>query len=359
MKKLYQILVLVGVLLFLVGAVLFCVAMTQEDWDFSRLSDTQVEQITYTEPTGETYDRVELCFANSDVEIIFEECDTLTLEYPKLTDRRGRAKNEVHLTKEENGITVIEEIFWYRNWLSIFNFADPKVKLHLPKDRVWELSIFTDNGEILVETNDQKGEDGKVLTDGAVSHTKNFHISSDNGDVFFLDTSYLVCDEHFSVHTDSGDVQLGVVHAGSLYVETDNGEVGLWGGEVDGDVTLLSDNGDIRLYGALSAATLEVTTSNGEIIFGEALRATEVTVESNNGGIYFASVDATVLTIESDNGDVQASLVGNRPDYSIDVETDNGDANVEDQISYSSPRVLRVETDNGDIDILFLGNAKQ
>lgn len=359
MKKLYQILVLVGVLLFLVGAVLFCVAMAQEDWDFSRLSDTQVEQITYAEPAGATYDRVELYFANADVEIIFEERDTLTLEYPKLTDRRGRAKNEVHLTEEENGITVIEELLWYRNWLSIFNFADPTVKLYLPKDRVWALSIFTDNGEILVETNDQKGEDGKVLTDGAVSHTKNFHISSDNGDVFFLDTSYLVCDEHFSVHTDNGDVQLGVVHAGSLYVETDNGEVGLWGGKVDGDVTLFSDNGDIRLYGALSAATLEVTTSNGEIIFGEALRATEVTVESNNGGIYFASVDATVLTIESDNGDVRASLVGNRPDYSIDVETDNGDANVEDQISYSSPRVLRVETDNGDIDILFLGNAKQ
>ena len=357
MSKTFKWLLVIGAIFLAVGIALFCVALSAVNWDFSVLSDTKIEQKTYREPTDASFDRVELYFGNADIEIYFtEDIDTLTVEYPQLTDQKGRAKNEVTLTEEENGITMIEKMIWHRNLFSVFGFADPKVKVYLPMERTYHLAIFSDNGAITVETNNDKDENGNPIPAREGFQASYVHLQSDNGSIRFSDTSYIACQGVFHCRTNNGRISLGKVDCESLYAETDNGEIVLYGGSVTRDVKLLSDNGAIRINGDLRAATLEIENDNGMTYSCGALTVDRISVENDNGKISLqGSVNATEIFIESSNGDIHACVVGNRSDYSIDVDTDNGSCNVSNQSGGS--RRMKLESDNGDIQIVFLGES--
>lgn len=355
MNKVFKWLFGVGVALLVFGVCLFCVALSMVNWDITAFSDTQVEQLEYREPADATFDRVELYFANADIQIYFVEgLDTLSIEYPLLTDRQGNPKNEVTVTEEENGVTVMEELFWFRNMISVFGFADPQVNIYLPMERTYHLAIFSDNGTISVATNNEKDGEGKPVTDGAVCSTRYVHLQSDNGSIFFADSSYITCNGSFSCHTDNGRIQLGTIHAASIYAETDNGSIFLQGGVATETVTLLSSNGTIEVGGDLKTETMEMETNNGRIQCAGLIQATTLLAETDNGNIHLLGcVDSQSLTLTSDNGTLKAYVLGKRSDYSIDADCDTGRTNVENQVGGS--RRLTVETDIGDVEILFLG----
>ena len=357
MSKLLKSFSILGILLLVAGGIVFCVALAAVDWDIFAFSDTNVVPQYYTEPTNASFDRVELYFANADVQITFVEgLEELSIEYPLLTDRNGNPRNEVTVTEKENGVTMTEKPIWHRNLISLFPFADPKVQVYLPMERTYHLAIFSDNGTISVETSNEKDGEGKPVTGGTVCSTRYVHLQSDNGSIFFADTSYITCSGSFSCHTDNGRIQLGTVHAASIYAETDNGSILMQGGMATEKVTLLSSNGTIEVSGDLQTEMIEMETDNGRIQSAGRMQATTLLAETDNGNIYLLGcVDAQNLTLTSDNGTLKAYVHGNRGDYSIDIDCDTGKTNLENQVGGS--RHLTLKTDNGDIEVLFLGES--
>ena len=99
MSKLLKSFSILGILLLVAGGIVFCVALAAVDWDIFAFSDTNVVPQYYTEPTNASFDRVELYFANADVQITFVEgLEELSIEYPLLTDRNGNPRNEMTVT---------------------------------------------------------------------------------------------------------------------------------------------------------------------------------------------------------------------------------------------------------------------
>ena len=347
MNKAMKMILILGGIFLLLGACLFGAAVWMIGGEFDRLSDTVVEQTRYNEPEGAAFDTVVLDFENSDVQIVFDpESTHLSIDYPLLYSRDGTPKNEVTVTETDGSVVIREKIIWYRQWLS-WNFTSPKVTVILPANRTYDLNICTDNGDINLDTGDQKYAN-------APCNTSNVLLETDNGAIGMIDTAVLNCTGHVTCTTANGRIALGTVNAARLTAKTDNGEVYLTGGTIGGEASFTSNNGELRIGGGLTAQHVQMETDNGAILVGGDVTAEGFVAETDNGNIrIFGSLDAQSITLISDVGDIYADLAASRNDYTVTLTQDTGKSNIS---SYAGgARVLTVTTDVGDVEILFVG----
>ena len=156
------------------------------------------------------------------------------------------------------------------------------------------------------------------------------------------------------VDTDNGDVKVyGDAKFQSLNIETHNGDIDLDGNFTANDVNIETNNGDIEIQKSLTANTLTAELDNGTFEVDGALTVKTLTVELDNGDIEAEDglITAQEIYFTTDNGDIEANLFGKVTDYKITVHTDNGKANV--QNSLTGERTLYIKTHNGDAEITF------
>ncbi len=297
MKKSLRVLLIIGLILTLVGGVVFVVGFASTGWNYKELSNTQVETLRYTEATENPLTALTLDFEDSDITVVFDEtAESVIVDYPQLQDKKGKNLSEVTVTETEGGLTLTEKV---SDWqLGMWDLTNPKVFVTLPTTRVYTLAITTDTGDVTIT--------GAGQTTGVT-------ITTDTGDVKITD---IVCENAMTLNSDNGNILLENITAKTLTVDT--------------------DNDDVRLYGNIVAEHIEIQTDNGDIT-------------TKNGVL-----DGKTLSVISDNGDVKLKLAGKQTDYAVLVETDNGKSNLSPTLTASpNARNLKITTSNGDIHVTF------
>ena len=298
MKKSLWILLIIGIILTLVGGVVFVVGFASTGWNYKALAATQVETVRYMESAENPLTSLTLDFENSDISVVFDEtAESVIVDYPLLQNKKGKNLSKITVNETDGNLILIEKIDSWR--VGMWDFTSPKVLVTLPASRVYALAIDTDNGDV-------------KLT--GAGQTTNVGINTDNGDIKITG---IACENAITLNTDNGEMFLENITAKTLTVET--------------------DNDDIRMYGNILAEHIKMETDNGDIT-------------AENGAI-----DGKNLIFESDNGDIKLRLAGKQADYAILVETENGKCNVSPTLNASpNSRNFKADSSNGDILLTFV-----
>ncbi len=311
---------LIALLVLLIGAVVFFVAFAISGFKIENLSTVVYENYEYKESAENKITSISVKYDNTDVEIVFTDSDTLTVSYPKMFTRAGKAASEVILSDSNGVFSLSSKAIWYR--MFGFNFTSPTLRISVPLDRACDLSIVSNNGSI-------------TFLGAGSANTGAVMLDTDNGRVDISAVEISSSGEVY-IDTDNGKISTGKINAKKFTIDSDNGAISLGGGNIEGAVKIESDNGKINLTGDIIAQRFEVECDNGK-----------VTLE--NGVI---TADTIILNV--DNGEIKAKISGRNSDYRVSVDVDNGKSNI--GTTQSGDKRLSVECDNGDVEIYFTEN---
>lgn len=275
MSKSIKIWLIIALILTLLGASVFAIAMANYDWDFAKLNTDKYVTNTYN-PDSE-FDRISINVNTTDIKFALSEdgkCSIVCRESDKVK----------HSAFAQNGILIIE-IEDTRRWydhIGIF-YENPNMTVYLPKTEYASLSVETNTGDVFIpkdfsfKTIDIDGDTSDIK---CLAFASNLEIETSTGDVN-LDT---VTADRISLSSDTGDIKLkSVVANNNIEIETDTGDVKFEGSDAKsisvetdtGDVTgtLLtpkvffteSDTGRISVPKATTGGKCEITTETGDI----------------------------------------------------------------------------------------------
>ena len=317
MKKFLSRLVKIGLILTLLGAVLFVAAFAVSGFNFEKMSGIVTTTETYTESESFTANKLVLEFDTADITLNFDEnAAEISIQYDEKSSRKGDTLSYVTPSEHNGTITLIETKNWKHN-LFLWNFRKPTVTVTIPCDRVLELDIETDTGDVIFT--------GTGTLNGA-------EISIDTGDLYATRAT-LTSTKSVKIETDTGDVKLKNLNTASLGIETDTGDIDLTDITVSDSIILSADTGDVEIKGSLTARYLEIETDTGEVDADEAV------------------INAEIISIETDTGDISAKITGKLTDYTVTAKTRTGDSNITNQAG--GAKKLTVTSSTGDIEIYF------
>ncbi len=312
MKKTFGILGLVAAGCILIGAIVFCIGMSCIGWDFKKLSKT-AKELRFEENAENTLLNVSIDYQNADVVVAASDSDSLSIVYPQLQNAKGKNLTEVTVTETDEKIEIVEHMKW--SWGIGWTSAKPTVTVYLPKERAYNLRLLTDNGDIRCET--------ELSASSAT-------LKTDNGKISVADLS---C-------------------TGDLTVETDNGKISCANASIGGKASFFTDNGSISVRAFNGTGALTAETKNGKIIMEGDIAASAITVKTDNGEIRSSGTITTQnAVLKTANGDVTATFSGKQADYTAQIKTSNGEANIGN--FDGGEKRLEVKTSTGDIRIFF------
>ena len=289
-KKIRKTCAITGMILLLMGLILFLTGMSLTGWDFGELSTAVYKQENYTAQQQVT--SLDISYNNAEVCILCDpEAQSVSVSYPVCTDRATGASAKVDIT-EENGVLRIKEesLFILINW----QFQTPTLTVTLPETALETLSVRTQNGNISAE-----------------------NIATENKAEFI---------------TQNGEIRISQINASELSLQTDAGGIILKNIQCQ-TLQAETDLGSVQLSGTLTADSAKFTSELGDIDLSEGV------VDANN--IYFST----------DMGNISAKLSGKQQDYSADVTWDMGNTNLYPY--QGGNKQITVISSLGDIDITF------
>lgn len=317
MKKSLSRLVKIGLVLTLLGGIIFVAAFAASDFNFEKMSGIVTTTETYTESDGFTANKLVLDFDTTDIKLNFDENATkISIQYNKKSTKRGDTLSYVTPSERDGTITLVETKNWKEN-LFLWDFKTHIVTVTIPKERVLELVIETDTGDVTIT--------GTGTLNGA-------EISTDTGDVYATRAT-LISTKAIKLEADTGDVKLKNLTAAGLDIETDTGDITLTDVTVSDSIILSADTGDLEIKGSLNARYLEIETDTGEFDADEAV------------------INAEIISIKTDTGDITARIAGKLTDYEVKAKTRTGDSNITNQAG--GARKLTLISSTGDIEIFF------
>ena len=319
MKKSIKILLILAAGLLLLGGVLFAIGFGVNGFQWSKIGNTKLEMQYFTEQEGGALSEVTIDYENADVDIMFDaSAERVTIEYPQLQLNNGKNVSKITVEETAEKITIREKA---GAWIfGLWDFTSPKVKVILPAERTYALTIKTDNGDV------------KVTGDGKV---KAVTLETDNGDVH-AKTATIACEGNLIMTADNGEIYLFKnFDTDSLYVETDNSDIYCYGGTARGKIEIESDNGDIEMSSGV-------------------LKGTDIVMETENGDIELSLLEGERISLTSDVGDIETTIAGRQVDYTVKISIDVGKSNIGNSVG--GAKTLMVENDVGDIDIYFTEN---
>jgi len=200
MKKLLSRLVKIGLVLTLLGGIIFVAAFAASDFNFEKMSGIVTTTETYTESDGFTANKLVLDFDTTDIKLNFDENATkISIQYNEKITKKGDTLSYVTPSERDGIITLIETKNWKEN-LFLWDFKTPTVTVTIPKERVLELVIETDTGDVTIT--------GTGTLNGA-------EISTDTGDVYATRAT-LISTKAIKFEADTGDVKLKNLTAAGL-----------------------------------------------------------------------------------------------------------------------------------------------
>ncbi len=266
MKTIFKIFLIVGACLLFIGGGIFVVAFAKADFNIRELSPTKSREEYYEETS--TVTSLAIDYNVADITIVATDSEKLSVTYTCPYNRKGDL-NEITITEENGNLSIVERTKQHIS-LSFFNFYDHKVSINVPKDRVLDIKIQTNTGDIKLGD----GTFGKIDLD-----------------------------------TDTGDITLGAITANEIALSLDTGDVDFNGALTADTLAIETDTGDIDGDGVITAQTVTIKTSTGDVDLTLSGTQTDYTIvaETNTGdqNIHTGGNGEKKLSVTCSTGDIE------------------------------------------------------
>lgn len=295
MKKIFKWL-LIGALAFtLLGGIVFVIGFASVGFKVEALSMTTYESKRFEENADNLITSIKIDYEDTDVAIIFDETvSSVTVEYPQKQKKNGEDLSVVTVSETAGSLVISERekpYFW--DWIGSYK---PTLTVKLPAGRAYGLALELDYGDVTVR--------GK-------GNVNALSLDMEHGDVNTKGAE-IVCVNALRIELDHGDIEMGNVQADKLY--------------------LSSDYGDLDVEKA-------------------ALQAKEIYIDMEHGDVDVSLLQADKVVFEMEYGDLEATLYGDKADYTVQVEIERGETNI--RSSTGGSKLLQIYVEHGDIEIDF------
>ena len=336
MKKLFSRLLALGIILVLIGGIVFVIGFAMSGFNLDKLSSLKVVEGSFTESADAPIDKIELLFNSTDITVKFDEtASEISVVYETLTDKNDKAITTISATVESGKLTVKEAC---ARKINIFPFSkSTKATVTIPKDRVISLISKVDTGDVTII---------------GTATLQEVSLTADTGDVKTKD-AVIKSLTSFFMESDTGDFRLGKIDTPYLHIETDTGYTTFTEDVVADAVEIEVDTGDIRVMKSLSANKTEIEMSTADLKLFGTLKTTSLFVEFSTGDVEAEDgvIDAESIVMEGRTGDVEATLFGKLSDYTVLINQGTGHSNVKNQ--EGGPKRLSISLSTGDVEIDF------
>ena len=315
MKKSTLISLIVAALLVVLGAGLFCGAMSAVDWDFTALSG--YEYVTNTTEIPKPFVGIEIESSTADI------CFAVSEDGGKRVECGDIQSIEYHV-EVDNGILKIRAVDtrkWYEH-LSIGFTPAAHLTVYLPAGEYGSLCIKESTGDIEICEGFAFFEmDLQLSTGDIVSYadtTGTCRIATTTGDVKVQGASV----GHLALRTTSGDITVSdVVCAGNFSANVRTGYTCLTNLTCT-DLTSTGTTGELNLTNVIASGKLDITRDTGDVTF-EGADAESIKVHTSTGDVKGTLLSDKIFRYKTSTGRVEL------PQTTIggvcDITTDTGD----------------------------------
>lgn len=301
MKKPSYAWIIVALVLLLVGAVLFVVAMSLNHWDFSSFGTQKLQRRT-VDIRGD-FQNIILHCDTEDIDFVPSPdgtCKVVFKEYEKVT----------HTAEVQNGTLLVEskdQRAWY-DYISFFSNGSPSITVYLPKLEYQALLIEESTGDVLLpkdfsfETIDITVSTGDI--DCSASASGALKIETDTGDIRLKDLS--AEEITLSVHTGKVEVASAACQ-GDFMLTVTTGKATLTDLSCQ-NLRSTGDTGKLIMKNVTAAGSIFILRSTGDVTL-ETCAAAAFSIQTSTGNVKLEQSDAAELSIQTDTGDVTGSLL--------------------------------------------------
>ena len=309
-------LIIAGVLV-VVGAVIFVVVMSLNDWDFKKLGTVKYETNTYV--IEEDFSKIIITTTTADIEFLPSsdgKCKVVCYEEEKI-------KHEV---KAEGGKLVID-VKDSRKWYDYINFSfdSPKITVYLPVDIFCSLNISSSTGNITIPN---------AFT------FDNISIAASTADV----GCYASATGEIRIEVSTGNIDVTGVRADSLHLVASTGKIKVKMVACSGDISTKTSTGETTIM-ATDCKNFYSNGDTGDIKMVGVIASGIFNIERSTGDIEFENCDANEIYAKTSTGDIEGSLLSEKVFF---AETDTGDVDVPKTITGGR---CELTTSTGDIEI--------
>ncbi len=303
--------------LILAGGLLFTFALSRCNWDFSKLSTTQLVSTTH-EISGSfrniiiDTDRADILFMPSTDDTCRVEC------FEEETARHTVEIREDALTIENHSRV---------NYIGYIGISPPrpKITVHLPKREYNELAAHVTTGDVVLPRE-------FVFT--------SIDISGTTGDI----TVRASAEETMKVDITTGDILVEELSAGSMELAVTTGDIAFTDILCTGDIATRTTTGRVRMTG-VRCNHLQSRGGSGAILLEDVITSGLLSLKQTTGDIKLDSCDATELLITCTTGDITGTLLS---DKIFMTHTNTGSVEVPKTITGGK---CEISTTTGDIKI--------
>lgn len=284
MRKSTRIWLIIGIIFTLIGGVIFTVALSHMNFNFSRLSEKKYQTNTYEVTDNFT----DISIDDSTARITFALSNDGVCKVVCHEDKKS-----LHSVNVENGTLTIKEQDnrkWY-DYIGI-TFDTQGVTVYLPGEAYTSLLIDTSTGAVIIP--------------------KDFIFESIS---ISASTAYIACyasaSETVKIETDTGDITLSDVTVGKLDLEVSTGRVTLEGVVCEDDIRIGVSTGKCMLDD-VSCASLISNGDTGDIHLTNVIASGSFNIERSTGDVRFEGSDAAEIYVETDTGDVTGTILSEK-----------------------------------------------
>lgn len=309
--------IIVASAVILLGAIIFCVAMTMLGWDFTRLSTQKMETNEYD--INEKFTNIEVNIDTADIIFLPSDNDKCRVVcYEKM--------NFKHTVKVENDSLVINSTDEGR-WIDHigFNFSAPKITVYMPEGEYGALKIESSTSDISLP------KDFKL---------NNIDISLTTGDV----ECYASATNAIKIKTSTGNIGIRDTSSASLDLTVSTGKVRASRIECAGDLSLTVTTGESYLSD-IKCKNLTTEGNTGDISLTEVIVTEKLSIKRTTGDVEFDDLDAGEISINTSTGDVEGTLLSEKI---FITKTSTGEIDVP---RTTSGGICEITTSTGDIEV--------
>ncbi|MBO4770723.1 MAG: DUF4097 family beta strand repeat protein [Clostridia bacterium] len=276
MKK---VLVITGIILVILCAALFVLALVSAGGDFSKIGAYE----TNTHVVAGNFDGIKINTALTDV--VFKPSEdgsvsVVCVEKEKMKHRVAVENGALEITAEDR-----------REWFDrVTLYSKPlSVTVYLPSGAYGALEISSRTGDVSVPSG---------FTFGSID------VTASTGDVFCSASA----GGRLKITTTTGDVSLDELSAASVVVSVSTGRVKATGISCAGETYVNVTTGKAELSD-LSCSALYSKGSTGDVTLNRVTASTLLNVERSTGDIRFGESDAPEVTFRTTTGDINGTFL--------------------------------------------------
>jgi len=306
---------IVGIILVVLGCLLFVGCSAANGFDWSRLSTQKYEQKTTT--TEEAFQSISITDIFANINFLPAADGVCKIEY----EESKNITYDITVSADTLIIKQIDNRKWYHH--IGFNFYCPTLTVYLPQSAYNTLTVQSKTSDI------------NVPTDFSFENLK-IHVST--GDV---STSADVSGD-LNVRTSTGHITVSKASPASVTLSASTGRIEASNLNVSGSFTATSSTGNQKFHN-ITCSTATMTSSTGDKEISSLTASENLTVTSDTGDSTFRDITCGAASVTTSTGDQNYT---NFTCTSANLLADTGDVRMANLIASGH---LQIQTDTGDI----------